>query len=242
MSIIRDMIHQDKDLWEAAVHHEVVQGMIDDSLSEERFRDYISQLFLVLTQAIRPLLAYLLTEILPHDPLSQDIIDHIQLLQPGGSNFDGIADILSAAGVDDPTSIEAMPGTCAICDYMLKIGIAGSLHDKLLAVSTCTALLSARFDSAKGKSKPSNPLYSAWLLENHQNVIAPEVQYLGKALDSTKSESAETDRHLFRRILQWMIIMDTSTVHRGMLEWPGTKEYSQMEGGGNKRSTRARHA
>jgi len=232
-SYISELINQNKDLWEAGVTHQFMDDICNDTLSVDRFRDFLVQVRFISHEGIRGLLCRMLAD--AHDPnMVKNLTSHIQALQSDGEHFTNVGECLKSLGVTDPTQEEQMPATEALCDYFFKIGVLGSNHEKLLAVTTFVELSNARFEAARKKGKiPNNPITSKWFHDHSQAVMNPWLHYLRTALDKSvekgathpASHSIHTDKMIFRRVIQWTILVCDSTTNRGIMEWPESKFY-----------------
>ena len=236
-SYIAELISQNKDLWETGVSHQFMDDICNDTLSVDRFRDFLTQVRFISHDGVRGLLCRLLAD--THDPnMVKNITAHVQALQSDGEHFTNVGEALKALGVTDPTSEEKMPATEAICDYFFKIGVLGTCHEKLLAITTFVELSNARFEAARKKGKiPNNPITSKWFHDHSQAAMNPWLHYLRTALDASvakgttrpSSHSGHTDKTIFRRVIQWTILVCDSSTNRGIMEWPESKFYHKGE-------------
>ena len=227
-SYISELINQNKDLWETGVGHKFMDDICEDTLSVDRFQDFLVQIRFVSHEGVRGLLCRLLAD--SHDPnMIKNLTKHIQALQSDGEHFTNVGECLKSLGVVDPTQEEKIPATEALCDYFFKIGVLGSCHERLLAVTTFVELSNARFEAARKKGKvPNNPITSKWFHDHSQAVMNPWLHYLRAALDASVapvSHSVHTDKVIFRRVIQWTILLCDSATNRGIMEWPESKFY-----------------
>ena len=229
---IGHLIANNRNLWDAVVHHDIMEDMCNDTLPVDRFRDYIGQVRILSGQSVRSLLCRLLADCHPSHSIAGSVTGHIQSLQPGGDHFEAIAETLRSAGVSESTSVEALPSTQALDDCIYKIGVSGSVHEKILALSVLVEVTNARFEvNRKSGAIPTNPLFRMWFSHHASAVLGSRIQWLHAALDSSAKTADEdfpelpSDRAMFRRIVQWLILVSDDCRTRGSLEWPRTKYY-----------------
>ena len=232
MTYIGQMIEENKSLWNEVIDHELMTDMLEDTLPLERFRDYMIQLQLIVGEGLRNILCRLLADTHPDQGLATSIVSHIQSVQPGGDHFDAIKEMLKATGTHDPVALSghpmSVPPTEALCDFLFLIGHRGTLHEKLLAISTLVEITNARFQLARDRKRlPMNPVYSTWFAHHSAAILRPRVEWLHAALDGTVSREMnwESDNHIFRRIVQLVILMNDAVRNRGKHEWPGESKY-----------------
>ena len=235
MSYIHGLIQSEKSLWEAVVQHPLITDMCDDSLPIERFRDYMVQLRFVTGEGLRNLLCRLLADCQPDHSIASSIVGHIQSLQPGGDHFEAITEMLKATGHPEQSALaEPIPATEALCDLLYKVGVTGSVHEKLLAICTLVEITDARFEHARRHEKhPTNPIFAMWFSHHAASLIHPKLQWLHAAIDATVTGPSHTlepsDRQLFKRIVQWVMLMNENVRERSRFEFPSTHYYHRKE-------------
>jgi len=235
MSYIKGLISSEKMLWDSVVQHPLITDMCDDLLPIERFRDYMVQLRFLTGEGLRNLLCRLLADCKPEHSIAASIVGHIQSLQPGGDHFEAISEMLKATGHPEKSETgEPLPATEALCDLLYKIGVTGSVHEKLLAICTLVEVTDARFEHARKHEKtPSNPIYAMWFSHHAASLIHPKLQWLHAAIDATVTgpgRNAEPgDRHLFKRVVQWVLLMNDQVRERSRLEFPSTHFYHKKD-------------
>jgi thiaminase len=226
------LVNENPHLWEQVVEHELITDMMDDTLPIERFRDYMLQLRLVVGEGLRNILCRLLADSHPDQGIAVSIVSHIQSVQPGGDHFEAISEMLHATGSHETIALSghphSLPPTEALCDYLYLIGLRGTLHEKILAIATLVEITHARFTLARDRKKlPMNPIYSSWFAHHSAAILRPRLDWLHKALDGTltNNENWESDNHMFRRIVQLVILMNDAVRNRGRNEWPVESKY-----------------
>lgn len=235
MSYIKSLISSERSLWDSVVQHPLITDMCDDSLPIERFRDYMVQLRFVTGDGLRNLLCRLLADCQPEHSISASIVGHIQSLQPGGDHFEAITEMLKATGHPEKTLwAEPLPATEALCDVLYKIGVTGSVHEKLIAICTLVEITDARFEHARKHEKtPTNPVFAMWCSHHAASLIHPKLQWLHAAIDATMSGPSHSieprDSQLFKRIVQWVLLMNDNVRERGRFEFPLTHYYHKKE-------------
>lgn len=236
MSYISKLIEANRDLWQDVVEHEMVTDMLEDTLPLDRFRDYIIQLRLIVGEGLRNILCRLLADCHPDQGIAVAIVSHIQSVQPGGDHFDAIAEMLRATGSHEVIALSghllSVPPTEALCDYLFLVGLTGTLHEKMLAISALVEITNARFQLARdGKKFPMNPIYSSWFAHHSAAILRPRLDWLRSALEGTRSghDTWETDNHIFRRVVQYVILMNDAVRNRGKSEWPLESKYYHMK-------------
>jgi thiaminase len=226
MTYIGKLIRENADLWDQVVEHELITDMFEDTLSIEKFRDYMIQLRVIVGEGMRSILCRLLADCHPEQTIAASIIGHIQSTQPGGDHFDAIAEMLRATGSPEITPV--LPATQAIVDYLYVIGLNGTVHEKVLAMTTLVEITNARFQLARDEKRlPMNPIYSSWFAHHSASILRPRVEWLHTALDATVTSSIneQMDKRMFRRIVQWVLIMNDSVYNRGRWEWAIESKY-----------------
>jgi thiaminase len=226
MSYLQQLVQNNRDIWDAAVHHELMNAMNRETLSDEGFQEYVQQLAIVLMQGVRALLGKTMAVVLPEDQFSSEMMQHLQTLHPGGRMFDVLKANLSSLGMRNMSNLDPMPATEAICNYMFKIGTVGTVHEKVLALATITELLNQRYQVAwKENPNPRNRMFNQFMQDFQPVITDRKMQYLSQFLEATVKNgqvSRDTDTHVFRRILQWMMIIDSAAMHKGTLDWPSS--------------------
>lgn len=232
MTYLGKLISGDQELWDSIVEHQLLTEMFTDSLPMDRFRDYMIQTRFIALEGVRTLLCRLLADCRPEHSAAQSILSHIQALQPGGDHFESISEVMDACG-HPHDSMEALPATQAFCDLLFRIGVSGSVHEKILALATLSEVTRARFEqSQKPSVKPKTQAVNMWLTHHASAGVSGRVQWLHAALDSSVESGGDpspTDRHLFRRIIQWVILINDSVRNRSLIEWPLNKYYHRRE-------------
>jgi hypothetical protein len=136
-----------------------------------------------------------------------------------------MCNMLTSSGVGGVQ--EALPATQGLCDYLFQIGHSGSVHEKVLALTVLVELSHARFEfAAKLGKTPKTPVYASWLSSRNFSLLKPRLEWMHAALDATRPQNTcDTDRFIFCRIVQWVIVMNESVRNRGTWEWPLSHYY-----------------
>jgi thiaminase len=230
---IARLIHENQSLWDEVVQHELITDMFEDTLPIDQFRDYMVQLRVIIGEGLRNILCRLLADCRPDQSIAASIVGHIQSVQPGGDHYDAIAEMLKATSPPGGSHLQhqsgILPASQAIVDYVFLIGLNGSVHEKVLAVATLVEITNARFQLARDQKKlPMNPIYSSWFAHHAASILRPRVEWLHSALDATVASGSidhESDTRMFRRLVQWVILMNDSVCNRGRFEWPIDSKY-----------------
>ena len=225
MPYIKQLILEHRSLWEQAVHHQLKVDMCEDTLPMDRFGEYMVQHRFLTIEGVRMLLCRLLADCRPEQSTAASILRHIESVQPGGDNYEVMSEMVAGSGCrGDP---EALPATQALCDYLSQIGSNFSVHEKVLALVTLVELSNARFEfvATLGKA-PKTPIFAQWLSSRNFLLLKPRLEWLHTALDATRPATVcDSDRFMFCRIVQWVVLMNDSVRDRGTWEWPGAHYY-----------------
>ena len=229
---MHELIEENRPYWTEVLDHELITDMLEDTLPLERFRDYMIQLQLIVAEGLRNVLCRLLADAHPDQGLAASIVSHIRSVQPGGDHFDAISEMIKATGSHEPVTLSghrwSVPPTEALCDYLYIIGLRGTLHEKLLAISTLVEITNARFQLARDRKKlPLNPIYASWFAHHSAAALRSRLEWLHTALDATVTKETDkaTDNQIFRRLIQLVILMNDAVRNRGRNEWPAESKY-----------------
>lgn len=224
MTYLNQLIQENQELWDAAASHEFTKSMIEEKLSEECIKLHISQQGLMAMEGIRALLNRTMAIVHPSDKYIANMTQHLQSLQYGGSQFNCLMGALKMMDVDDISQLQYMPATEALCNYFFKIGVVGTVHEKVLAITVFTELIRYRCNTfMKYGSVQNHPVFGKWHSQRQADLIGPQLDYLREFLDETIATTPicrDTDKHVFRKVLQWIILSDSAIIHRGVFEWP----------------------
>ena len=226
MTYIGKLIDENRLLWNEVVDHELLSDMLEDSLPIDRFRDYMLQLQWLTVEGIRYILCRLMVDTPGDSGMTAAIMNHIHSVQPGGDDFEAIQEMLKATGLHEPMHASPLPPTEALTDFLFLVGHKGSVHDKLLALSTLVEISNSRFKQARDRNKhPMNSIYSTWFAHHSAAIEKPKLEWLHSSLDKSTCVDWSYDNHIFRRIVQLVILMNDAVRYRGRYEWSAESKY-----------------
>ena len=228
---MQELMSSHKELWQVAVQHPLVMELSQDRLSMEQFKDAVTQIKYVSDVGVRGLLCSILAKLDVHHSSTGKILKYLQSFHPGGSHFEGVNEILRNLGGADLDPSNVIFPTEAMCNHMHKLSVVGSLKEQLLVLATLVEVVNSRLQMIAQNTSPSNPILAMYFQRHAKAVVEGGTDWIHEALDRANEGGSTTpttkDKHIFKRTLQWMVLINDGCMQRGLSEWPLTPHYQK---------------
>jgi thiaminase/transcriptional activator TenA len=182
MSLMQDLRHQYRELWEKMVTHPFVQEMGDGTLPVEKFRRYFLQDYVFVNDLVTT------TALAIAKAPDLRVANHLNqfltgILNPENDLFERAFRALGASEAEY-TSASAAPTTQAFGDFLVRVGLSGEFEDilTLLYITEGTYLdWGTRLLSAG--QLPEHPIYREWIELHGPEVLGELVGWMDDHLD-----------------------------------------------------------
>ena len=222
---------ESEELWKQAAEHPFVHQLTKGTLSHDKFEDYIMQ-DKICCGGFRSFICNILADCPDPDDF-ESLNKLVAQLQGYGHEANLFKEMFDLMNISQP-DMAAHPSTEAFVQFLWKVGVSGTLADKLIVLHAVVASYMEWAELAKAESRiPSDKAYAKWLEIHTAASIGQVVEWIKNRLDSIVGKNGEslTEHHhsLFQRALQHEILFWDASFKLGSSAFPGESRHASPQ-------------